>query len=328
MKFTARSATRVDLAGGTLDCWPLYTLVGGAKTINLAISISTFAELTVTPDSPAIELHIEDLNYKQCFADLNAAIQSKDSAVDLIRAQLRFWRPQSGFKLVTRSESPVGGGLGGSSSLCISMIKVFAEMTKRPLDTYQKVNLAHNLEAEVLKKPTGTQDYFPALVPGLNIIHYDPVGPRLETLELPLQHFAERMILVYTGQPHHSGLNNWQVIKAAIDGDPKTMSALREIKRLGDEMAETCKARKWDRLPGLFREEFGARIQLSAGFSSPRIEELEKIALKAGADAVKICGAGGGGCVLIWAHPERKGKVAEACRLANFQILDAVPVSG
>ncbi len=328
MKLSARSATRVDLAGGTLDCWPLYTLVGGAKTTNLAISISTMVEMDVTPDSSEIELHIEDLKYSKKFPDLLAAIGSQDSQVDLIRAQLKFWQPKVGFKLRTRSESPVGGGLGGSSSLCISLIKVFSKLTKREFNTYEQVELAHNLEAEVLRKPTGTQDYFPAIEPGLNIIHFEMSGPRLERVNCSLEYFADRMLLAYTGQPHHSGLNNWQVIKAAIDADPKTLKALQEIKRLGDAMAETCLHQSWDRLPGLFREEFAARIKLSAGFSSPRIEELERLALKAGAQAVKICGAGGGGCVLIWADPERKGQVAEACRQGGFQILDAGPVGG
>ena len=328
MKLAARSPTRVDLAGGTLDCWPLYTLVGGAKTTNLAISVSTMVELEVTPESTAIDLQIEDLNYHKKFPDLFAALGSLDPQMGVIRAQLKFWQPKTGFKLRTRSESPVGGGLGGSSSLCVSLIKVFSELMNKNYSTSAKVELAHNLEAEVLLKPTGTQDYFPAIEPGLNIIHYEMTGPRLERVNCGLDFFRERMILVYTGQPHHSGLNNWQVIKAAIDGDQKTVKALQEIKRIGDVMAETCLTQAWDRLPGLFREEFVARVQLSAGFSSSRIEELERLSLKAGADAVKICGAGGGGCVLIWAQPERKGQVAESCRQNGFQILDADPVGG
>lgn len=326
MKISAQSCTRVDLAGGTLDCWPLYTLVGGAKTTNLAIGVSTFVELETHTD-PSVELVIRDLNYERRFPDLEAALTSQESPLSLIQAQLRYWRPTTGFRLLTRSESPVGGGLGGSSSLCVSLIKVFQRLQGVDLDTYETVELAHNLEAEVLRKPTGTQDYFPAIEPGLNLIHYTAQGARLERLDINLNYFAERMMLIYTGQPHHSGLNNWQVIKAAIDGHEPTLAALTRIKLVAEQMAETCKAQKWERLPQLFREEFAARVQLSKGFSSPRIEDLERVALKAGAAAVKICGAGGGGCVLVWVEePARKGQVAEACRQSGFQILDAVPV--
>ena len=320
------SPTRVDLAGGTLDCWPLYVFSSGAQTINLAISVFTRVEL-VAKDTPQVDVWIEDLKYKKVFKKAQDLLDCPDRELDLVRAQIRYWQPSQGFILHTRSESPVGGGLGGSSSLCISLIKAFSHLQQRQLSTLEQVTLAHNLEAEVLRKPTGTQDYFPAIEPGLNIIHYTADGPRLETLDCPVDYFASRMLLVYTGQPHHSGLNNWQVIKAVIDGHEPTLNALKEIKLIGDQMATVCRKQDWAQLPQLFREEFTARVKLSAGFSSTRIEKLEKISLEAGADAVKICGAGGGGCVLIWCQPERKGLVSQVCQKNGFQVLDAAPVT-
>ncbi|MGE0761770.1 MAG: galactokinase [Bdellovibrionales bacterium] len=319
------SPTRVDLAGGTLDCWPLYVFAGDAQTTNLSISVFTHVDLKPKADKQ-VEVFIEDLKYTKTFKNAQSLIECVDPELDLVRAQVRYWKPESGFSLRTRSESPIGGGLGGSSSLCISLIKAFSSLTGRKLSTLEKVTLAHNLEAQVLKKPTGTQDYFPAIEPGLNIIHYTAEGPKLERLKFPVDYFASRMILVYTGQPHHSGLNNWQVIKAVIDGHKPTLVALQEIKKIGDQMASACRDQDWQRLAPLFRDEFAARVQLSAGFSSPRIEELEKIALGAGAEAVKICGAGGGGCVMLWSQPERKSGVIQACREKGFQVLDARPV--
>lgn len=319
------SPTRVDFAGGTLDCWPLYVFSGWAQTVNLAISVFTRVDLEAK-DSQEVDVWIEDLKYKKTFQSPRHLVECKDPELDLVRSQIRYWQPKTGFSLRTRSESPVGGGLGGSSSLCISLIKAFSNFTGKKLTTLQQVTLAHNLEAEVLKKPTGTQDYFPAIEPGLNIIHYTAEGPRLERLDCPTDYFAARMLLVYTGQPHHSGLNNWQVIKAVIDGHGPTLEALKQIKIIGDKMATVCRNQEWAQLPQLFREEFAARIKLSAGFSSPRIEELEKISLAAGAEAVKICGAGGGGCVMIWCSPERKAAVSQACQKSGFQVLDAAPV--
>ncbi len=320
------SPTRVDLAGGTLDCWPLYVFSDGAQTTNLAISIFTHVELEAL-DSKAIRLHIEDLDYQRNFSSLEEVLNCEDASLELVKAHIEYWRPQWGFALTTRSESPVGGGLGGSSSLCISLIKAFAAQMGREMSTLEMVTLAHNIEAKVLKKPTGTQDYVPAIEPGLNIIHYTADGPRVEQVEFPVQYFEDRMLLVYTGQPHHSGLNNWQVIKSVIDGDRATLEALTAIKEVGDAVAEAVRRGRWQDLPGLFRQEFLARVRLSSGFSSPRIEELEKLSLAAGAEAVKICGAGGGGCVLIWMSPERKVAVREACQKSGFKVLDAAPVA-
>lgn len=325
MIIQTRSPTRVDFAGGTLDCWPLHVLTGGARVTNLAISVYTYVELE-PKESKSIEIKVADLNYERNFSSITDLLVCKDKELDLLKAQIRFWKPSSGFRLSTRSESPVGGGLGGSSSLCISLIKAFSKWKREELSTLEMVELAHNLEAEVLHKPTGTQDYVPAIAGGMNVIKYSPRGIAVQKLKFDNQYFSDRLVLVYTGQPHHSGLNNWQVIKAALDGDSKTLSALQEIKRIGDEVSFACETNNWKVIPDLFRQEFKARVMLSKGFSSERIEALEKIAIAAGAEAVKICGAGGGGCVLIWTDPNQYQAVVKACQKAEFQIIDARPV--
>src|SRR5688572_333111 len=109
-----KSPTRVDLAGGTLDCWPLYLFLGNPVTVNVAIDIFTYADLEERPGK-AIELHSADLNARKQYRDLGEALADTEPAFELVRAHLRFWQPEKGFYLSTRSESPVGGGLGGSS---------------------------------------------------------------------------------------------------------------------------------------------------------------------------------------------------------------------
>lgn len=325
MKISKSSATRVDFSGGTLDCWPLYLLVDGCVTINLAVSIFTHATLEERPGRE-IEVHLKDLKYRRTFRDLDELLACPDDSLLMIRKHLAFWRPEKGFALETFSESPVGGGLGGSSSLSISLIKAFAAWRGEELGVNEMVTLSANLEAQVLGKMTGTQDYFPAIVPGLNAIHYTPRGPRLETLPVAKEFWDERMSLVYTGQPHHSGLNNWQVIKASLNGENSTLSALRDIRDVSNDVYAALKAGDLDQLPRLFDREFEARVRLSPSFSSPEIDRLRDVALKAGALAVKICGAGGGGCVLVWSQPERKTQVEAGCRAQGFAVLNAKAV--
>jgi D-glycero-alpha-D-manno-heptose-7-phosphate kinase len=325
MKFSKQSATRVDLAGGTLDCWPLYLLVGNCVTVNLAVSISTRVVLEERADE-SIEIHVRDLKYQKRFGNLTELLNCTDGDLRLVKAHIEYWAPTKGFKLETVSESPIGGGLGGSSSLSISLIKAFSDWLKRPLELYPAVELAHNLEAQVLGKMTGTQDYFPAMSPGLNAIHYTARGPELETLPTDSDFWNDRLSLVYTGQPHQSGLNNWQVIKASLDGDRGTLRALADIRAVSWDLYRAVKEKAWDQLPKLFDREFDARVRLSSSFSSPEIDRLRQLALKSGAQAVKICGAGGGGCVLVWSSPERKQKVEAGCREQGFEVLGAKAV--
>ncbi len=178
-----------------------------------------------------------------------------------------------------------------------------------------------------LKKPTGTQDYFPSFLSGLNTIHYTPNGFRTESMKVDLDFLGHSLSLVYTGRPHHSGINNWAVIRAIFDGDQAILKVLREIKAIAEDMYAALKTGGVEELPGLFNLELEARVRLAKEFSSPEIMKLRDVALSAGAVAVKICGAGGGGCVAVWSPVERKKRVEELCAKEGFQVLPMKPVT-
>lgn len=322
----SQSPTRVDLAGGTLDLWPLYNFVGGATTINIAIDIRTTAEITPIEDG-RIELISDDLNFQKKFSSLEDCLKDEDTKLSLLKAQLQYWKPKKGFRLRTRSESPVGGGLGGSSSLTISLLKAFNQFCNGALtDVHQMVEVAHNIEAQVLNTPTGTQDYYPAVMGGINILNYTADGIDLRVLDSETSVLAQNFMLVYTGKAHHSGLNNFEVLTKAVQKEPQTMKALWDLKEISNQTAEAVIKGKWSDLPSLFQKEFKARIALAPAFSSPEIDKLAEVSLQAGAAAVKICGAGGGGCVLVWTEPSARERVQVACQGAGFQVLAGKPV--
>lgn len=320
-----RSPTRVDLAGGTLDCWPLYLFLSNPVTINIAIDIFTHCHLTPRAGTE-IELISDDLGVRRSYSGLEEALADTDPNLELYRAHLRYFRPQKGFTLRTRSESPVGGGLGGSSSLCISMLKAFNRLRGTWMRTDEMVRIASHLEAQVLVKPTGTQDYFPPIFGGLCFIEYGVAGPRVESHPLPADVFRGRFLLVYTGKSHHSGINNWHVIKSYLDGDAHTRACMQELAIVSQRMREAIEGQRWDEFPSIFEDEFKARVSLSDGFSSPEILRLKELAAAEGAVA-KICGAGGGGCVMIWCPDRQVSRVRSAVQAAGFQALEAQPWS-
>lgn len=315
------SPTRVDLAGGTLDCWPLYNLVAPCcVTVNFSIGICSQVELEPW-DRSEVHIVLEDLNYSQSFSSSDELLTSDDGRMKIIKGMVEYFNPPSGFSLKTRSQSPVGAGLGGSSSMTVSLLKAFGQWLERKWTLLQIVEIAHNLESKMIHAPTGTQDYFPAVESMLHFIHYTVEGPRVESLAIPKDLFTQHMSLVYTGVPHQSGINNWQVIKKVIEGDLSVLSVLRTINQISLQMKNCLKAQEWEAIPDLLEKEFKGRVALTPHFSSPRIEELRNVVLSAGAQAVKICGAGGGGCVVVWSQPEQKKSVEVACRNSGFEIL-------
>ena len=101
-KIKAKSPTRVDLAGGTLDLWPLYLFHKDAVTINLAIDIFTFAELTPRKDKKII-LKSQDTNSEKTYQNINELINSTAEELELLRVHAAFWKPKTGFELVKPS---------------------------------------------------------------------------------------------------------------------------------------------------------------------------------------------------------------------------------
>ena len=321
-----KSPTRVDLSGGTLDCWPLHHLIDEpCYTINLSINIFTEVNLNKRDDKKVI-IEVKNFCYKREFSHLDECLKSPDQELLFLKPHLTYWQPGFGFEVRTSSQSPVGAGLGGSSSLCISLIKAFSRLCRdKEMSLPEMVILGSNMEARMLKTLTGTQDYYPAVRPGLNLIEYGMGGTRWESLGFNEKLFKNRMTLVYTGRPHNSGINNWQVIKAAVEGDVRTLNSLSRIAQISFEMLSVCRERQWNQLPRLFREEYLARTQLNPSFTSPEIKRLQELALRSGAEAVKICGAGGGGCVMVWSPPELRSKVIEECQKNQFQVIEALP---
>jgi D-glycero-alpha-D-manno-heptose-7-phosphate kinase len=226
-KIEIKSPTRVDLAGGTLDLWPLNQFVQGATTVNVAIDVWTRATLEPA-DSNEIVLHSADLSLEKKYKSLQEALTDSDPKVILFQSVLKFFKPEQGFKLTTKSDSPVGGGLGGSSSLTISMIKAFSQWKGIEFKSANDmVNVAHNLEAFVLNTPTGTQDYYPAVSGGLNILKYDFKGIEQELYDVQNSPLQDHFMLVYTGKSHHSGLNNFEVLKSAVAREWKNLLLLK-----------------------------------------------------------------------------------------------------
>lgn len=322
--YKVSSPTRIDLVGGTLDLWPLSQFFGPVATINQAISIMTDVELTPDLNSSKIKVLSPGLNLNQSFNHGDELLSQFDSRLSLLQVVVDYFKPTSGFKIYMNSHSPVGGGLGGSSSLLISLLKAFnAWLDKHPeFNAHQWVHLAHNLEAKVLQTPTGTQDYYPAYLGGLNVIHYCADQIKVESLNQNLFDFDRHGFLVNTGRSHHSGLNNFDVLSRAVGGDQNVINNLKNIQQLSLTVLDLLRAgRTPDWLP-IFAQEYQFRVALSPQFSSPEIEQIKLWSQPLDDVGVKILGAGGGGCLLVWVQNiENKERYQQQIQTMGFEVL-------
>jgi len=329
---TATAPCRVDLAGGTVDIWPLYLFHPGAVTVNVAIDIRTRCRIAPS-GSPEIHLSSIDTGLEDRFSDFaalnDAALQRSRHA--LAAHLLRFffsqgayshgWHPRGGLWLETKSDAPAGAGISGSSALMIATTAALARYVGRALTLEQIREIAQNVEARLIRVPTGCQDYYPALYGGVSAIHLDPDGLHREPIALSSAELEARAVLVYTGVPRRSGINNWEVFKAHIDGNRRVQRNFQKIVEIAREMAAALRAEAWEDVERLLREEWKLRKTNAPGISTPFIDRLIRIAARNGGRAAKVCGAGGGGCVFFLVEAGARERVSRALAEAGGKVL-------
>lgn len=314
----ASAPTRVDLAGGTLDIWPLYLLHENAQTLNAAITIR--AECRLAPNAGGrLRIIAEDTGARVDVAHWSELRESRASR--LVARILRFFRAE-GLTVSTRSAAPVGAGLAGSSALNIALCAALARWQGRRLTGESLIELALNLEAQVLGVPTGAQDYRPATYGGIAALEMGPAGVTRTPLHVDTEALESRIVLVYTEQSRDSGINNWEVTKRRIDGDPAIASLFDEIRDVARGMRQALEAARWDDVARHVALEWDLRKRLAPGVTTARLDALIRRGRQAGADAAKVCGAGGGGCLVFLTPPDRAGAVRRALTEAGARVLD------
>lgn len=319
MRVEARAPARVDLAGGTVDIWPLYLFHAGAQTVNIAIRCYASCRVETRADHRVV-LISEDQKIHETYESLTD-LSLGQSALPLVRELVLFFEPRRGVTIRTASQVPVAAGLGGSSALNIAICGALARVTGKRYTRPQILEIAKNVEALVIKVPTGWQDYFPALYGAANAIHLERDGVKRERLPLSFPDLEKRFVLCYTGQPRNSAINNWEVMKAHIDGDPKVRHNFDQIVTIASQMREALLANDWNDVAELLALEWENRKRNFEGISTPKIDRMIEQTAKHGTLAAKVCGAGGGGCVVFLVKPGTKPGVEKALARMGGQII-------
>lgn len=317
----AQAPCRADLAGSTLDLWPLYLFHPGSVTVNIAVSILTTCKITPRKGR---EIHLKSLDTgrEDHFPSLAAFMKATKYRHALAAYLVRFFQPKQGFRLESHSESPAGAGISGSSAMMICTSAALARFVGREIGIEEIRVIAQNVEAQLIHVPTGCQDYYPAMYGGVNAIHLDPDGIHCEPVAIPPEEANERFVLFYTGAPRQSGINNWEVFKQHINGDRHVIRNFAEISRIAQAMHVALKQMKWNDVERLLGEEWKLRRTNAPGITTPLIDKLIAAAKRHGARAAKVCGAGGGGCVIALVEEGSRERVHEAIRMNGGQPLD------
>lgn len=321
----SRAPTRIDLAGGTVDIWPLYLFLKNPLTLNLGIDLFAEARLDFVPAAKRGTSKIRFISGDQgTELELDASEIENPRApvfplVELHWKLLRhFWREfglsehcrNLDITLRTQARSPAGAGLGGSSTLSIAIIGALASWAQgAPVDPERDgeklIEIVRDIETTVIQVPAGLQDYYGAMYGGLQRLHWSAGRHHRQWLPDNIRlHLEKRLLLFYSGQSRNSGINNWALYKGFID---KKDDIRKKFEAIGDatvRLEQALRDGHWEDVGFAIEQEWETRRTLAPGISTPEIDRAFAQARSQSPIAGKICGAGGGGCVFAYSAQE------------------------
>jgi D-glycero-alpha-D-manno-heptose-7-phosphate kinase len=318
VRIKASAPTRIDLAGGTIDIWPLYLFHEGASTVNAAISLRAH----VTVESRGAEgLDIRSVDTSQQIAVPHWSALDRSSDLPLLALLARHYRIDRA-DITTRGESPAGAGIAGSSALAIALCGALSRFTGASHRPDSLMTIAMNVECQAIAVPTGLQDYRPALYGGIAAITLGADRIARVPLDLDPHDLERRIVLAYTGRPRQSGTNNWEITKRHLDGDREIFDCFERIRDTAAALHVALARGEWDEVGRQIAAEWANRKRLAPGVTTPLIDDLMARAAAAGAVAAKVCGAGGGGCLFCYGPPGKRQAVADALTQGGARVLD------
>lgn len=319
MLVRSKAPLRLGLAGGGTDVSPYSDQYGGC-VLNATLDMYAHSTLEPHPDH-AVEFIAKDLQ-QQWRATARAPI-AVDGELKLHKAiHARVVRQFCGgeplpVRLTTYSDAPPGSGLGTSSTMVVSILAAYQEYLKLPLGEYDLAHLAFDIERNDCKLSGGKQDQYAATFGGVNFMEFARddkviINP-LRIREAIVNELHARILLYYTGQSRESAKIIDDQIKAVKSDDGgKSVESMHALKRIAYEMKELLLKSDLDGVTRLFRESWEAKKAMAKSISNGTIDHAAELAIGAGADAVKVSGAGGGGFMMIFTDPTKKLDVQRA----------------
>ncbi len=317
--YRARAPLRIGLAGGGTDVEPYASKKGGAV---FNTTINRYAYCTITPTGDH-SMSVHSTDYGKYSADLNDGPLPLDGNMDLIKAVTNHFGVTDGFKMFLQSEAPPGSGLGGSSTVIVSILGAMCEWQDIRLTSAEMAQLAYKLEREDIGLKGGKQDQYAAVYGGFNLMKFTDHGVgvnRVRIRENVVNELQYCSLLCYTGNCRESAT----IIESQVSKFNKGQNedALDKTKALAKEMSVAMERGDIRTAGEILDEAWVFKKQFSTKVSNPHIDAMYEAAKRTGAIGGKVSGAGGGGFMYFICEYDRKYNVAQELGKMGAKVTD------
>lgn len=311
---------RISFVGGGTDLPDFYKRYPG-RVISTAIDKFVHVALNRTPLVDKIS------------ARYNIA-ETVDTVSELkhtrIRAALADMGISKGIEIASFATLPVSTGLGSSSSFSVALIKALSAYQGKKIDKASVAEAASRLEIELVGEPIGKQDQYAAAFGGFNVIQFN-TDNSVDVKPILLDYksrFAleDHLMLFFTGITRDAS----SVLTEQKGNIDKKFETLKAMSDSVPEFEARLLAADFPALGKMLHDGWLQKKSLASNGSSPAIEALYDAGMNSGAWGGKLLGAGGGGCVMFLAAPEKKAvirqAVARAAKTASLASIKEIPI--
>jgi len=299
----ASAPMRVSLAGGGTDLPPFVPgvsgrIVGTAIDLRVRVLVEPFDRGWV-----CLELSATGLAFRRRCGEP----RSREVSARLLEETLAWTGVGDGVRVRVETGLAPGTGLGGSAAAAVAALAALAASLDRTLDPEELAESAVRVERDGLGIAGGLQDQIFAACGGMLDLRFDERGltGREAVSATPglIAELTSGMLLVDTGQRRVSG--------EVIDRASYAADVTAQLIAAASEVASGLREGSLERVVAGMRRSAAAKAardpEANAGATAiaARLEPL-------GAEVVRMCGAGGGGHVLVWAPAERHEAITVA----------------
>jgi len=319
---TVRAAAplRISFVGGGTDLPHYFRREGGAV---LSATIDHYARVSIQRRRDR-EIRIRSLDLGHLVEYHLDEGPVYDGVMDLAKAVIHRMGVEGGLDMDVSSDAPPGSGLGGSSALVTAIVGGLAAIDGHPYSREEVAHLSTVIEREDLGIAGGWQDQYATAFGGFNLIEFASAGVTVKPVDLTPEGLAElrgNLLLCYTGAVRTNlGLIDAQ-IRLFHEGREETIQGMKQLHEMAFEMRDAVERGEFDVLGRMLQGAYEAKKRMNPHIAEGTpIERLFEVAREAGALGGKICGAGGGGYLLLYCRPERQPEVRAALERLGGQL--------
>jgi D-glycero-alpha-D-manno-heptose-7-phosphate kinase len=302
-RVVATAPMRVSLAGGGTDLAPFFAGIGG-RIVGTAVDVRVRA--VVEPfDHGWVQLELSATN--TVITRRRDEAPREEIALRLLEAALAEVGMTGGVRLRLETDVVPGAGLGGSGAAAVAALAALTASIGEAAPREELARRALRLERERMSLACGPQDPYFAAFGGLLDLRFDASGAM--THEAPevaaglLAELGDGMLLVDTGQRRVSG--------EVLDKVPRSADVTAELVGAADEVARGIAAGSIAAVLAGMRRSAAAKLRRDP-IGNAAAAALGERLREHGAEVVRVCGAGAGGHVLVWALKERHSAILDA----------------